>query len=285
VVPSGEPKGSSVNNPKAKAAAVYNAAADYFDDPALAFWERFGEGTVDRLGLRTGASVLDVCAGSGASAIPAALRVGSGGQVVAVDLAEGLVALGVEKARRLGLGNVEFLTKDLESLTHPAESFDAVVIVFGIFFLPDWHAALALLWRMVKPGGQLAVTTWGPGVFEPGSSVFWDEVATIRPGLHRAYNPWDELTDPHAVRELLTRAGAEQVLVEEVSSTHPLRSPEDFWAIVLGTGYRATYDAMTQDEQRDLQRRVVAELTRLEVTKVQTDVIYAIARKPDRQAR
>jgi SAM-dependent methyltransferase len=266
------------------AAATYNAAADHFDDPALAFWERFGEGTVDRLDLRTGASVLDVCAGSGASAIPAARRVGSTGQVVAVDLAENLLALGAEKARRLGLRNVEFRTQDLELIGDAAESFDAVVIVFGIFFLPDWHAALTHLWRMVKPEGQLALTTWGPGVFEPGSSVFWNEVTALRPELRRAYNPWDKLTDLHAVRELFTGAGAGPALVEEVTATHPLRSAEDLWTIVLGTGYRATVDAMTDEQRQLLHARVVQEVTRLKITEVQTNVIYAVARKPGNSA-
>lgn len=61
---------------KAKAATTYNAAADYYDDPALGFWDRFGQGTVDRLELHPGGLVLDLCAGTGASAMPAALRVG-----------------------------------------------------------------------------------------------------------------------------------------------------------------------------------------------------------------
>src|SRR6266513_738575 len=53
---------------KARAATAYNAAADYYDDPANSFWERFGRATVERLRLPLGAGVLDVCRGSGASA-------------------------------------------------------------------------------------------------------------------------------------------------------------------------------------------------------------------------
>ncbi len=49
---------------KAKAATTYNAAADYYDDPANSFWERFGRATVERLRLPLGARVLDVCCGT-----------------------------------------------------------------------------------------------------------------------------------------------------------------------------------------------------------------------------
>src|SRR5262245_32380297 len=48
----------------ARAQAAYHAAADHYDDPALAFWERFGRVTVTRLELPRGARVLDVCCGS-----------------------------------------------------------------------------------------------------------------------------------------------------------------------------------------------------------------------------
>jgi len=60
-----------------KAATTYNAAADFFDHPANTFWARFGRRTIEYLGLKAGDRVLDVCCGSGASAIPAAEMVGA----------------------------------------------------------------------------------------------------------------------------------------------------------------------------------------------------------------
>src|ERR1700683_4016517 len=144
--------GRTLHEAKLKAQNTYNAAADFFDDPALSFWDRFGSATIDRLNLPIGASVLDVCAGTGASALPAAVQVGPTGKVVAVDLAENLLALAEQKARRLELSNVEFRLSDVDALEYPPEYFDAVVCVFGIFFLPDMTLATERLWRMVTPG-------------------------------------------------------------------------------------------------------------------------------------
>jgi ubiquinone/menaquinone biosynthesis C-methylase UbiE len=269
-----------MDDPKSRAQSTYNAAADTFDAPALGFWDRFGRATVQRLDLPAGARVLDACAGSGASAIPAALRVGPTGQVVAVDLAERLLELAQLKATRLGLGNVQIRHGDIEALDYPPGWFDAVVIVFGIFFLPDMDAAARRLWEWVRPGGQLAVTTWGPRWCEPASSVFWQAVADVRPELHRAYNPWEGLTDPAAVTALLTRAGAIAVRVETDVAVHPLRRPEDFWTIVLGSGYRATHDAMTPTEQATVRAATVAALEDRHVTAIETNVIFATATKP-----
>src|SRR6476660_6556936 len=68
---------NTINEPsKLKAEVTYNAAADHFDDGPLAFWDRYGRRTVERLSLSPGSLVLDVGCGSGASAIPAAIKVG-----------------------------------------------------------------------------------------------------------------------------------------------------------------------------------------------------------------
>jgi ubiquinone/menaquinone biosynthesis C-methylase UbiE len=163
-----------VNDPaKLKAEATYNAAADHFDDGPLAFWDRYGRLTVERLSLAPGSSVLDVGCGSGASAIPAAINVGPHGQVIGIDLAERLLAIARSKSVAQNLHNVEFQRADMTALGYPDASFDAVISVFSIFFVTDIVAELRELWRVLRPGGKLAITTWGPRMFEPGSEAFW----------------------------------------------------------------------------------------------------------------
>lgn len=268
-----------MDDAKRRAQETYNAAAESFDEPALSFWDRFGRATVDRLDLKPGAIVLDACAGSGASAIPAAERVGPSGKVVAVDLADNLLALAGAKAERLGITNLETRHGDIERFDYPPGVFDAVIIVFGVFFLPDMAAGTAALWRLVGPGGQLAVTTWGPRLWEPANSEFWDAVDQVRPDLTLAYHPWDALTEPDAVGALLAGAGAEQVRAEAVAGTHTLHSPEDFWTIVRGSGLRATYDAMTLDEREVVRATCLAAIADRHLTTIETNVVYASATK------
>ena len=131
---------------KLKAATTYNAAADYFDDNTLSFWNKYGIATVDRLELSKGMKILDVACGSGASALPAAKAVGSNGSVIAVDLAENLLSLGRAKATTLGLQNLQFVYGDMTDPGYADESFDAVICVFGIFFVPDMEGLLKELW-------------------------------------------------------------------------------------------------------------------------------------------
>ena len=95
----------------------------------------------------------------------------------------------------------------MTALGFPDRHFDGVVCVFGIFFVPDMEKQVAELWRMVRPGGQLAVTTWGPGIFSPAYEIWLDAVRRVRPDLYSAFNPWDRITTPDAVGELFADAG------------------------------------------------------------------------------
>jgi len=262
---------------KAKAAAAYNAAADCFDHPVGSFWHRFGRRTVERLGLRPGESVLDVCCGSGGSALPAAEAVGPEGKVIAVDLAERLVALGEAKARTKGLGNIEFKTGDMLTLGYNDASFDTVICVFGIFFVPDMAAAAKELWRMVKPKGRLAVTTWGPELFEPANAAFWQAIGEERPDLSRGFNPWERISTPAGLRAMLGEAGIFDVEIVAEAGSHPIASPEDWWLIAMGSGYRGTLaqlDARTFDCVRE---KNLARLMQCDA--IAANVVYSVAAK------
>jgi ubiquinone/menaquinone biosynthesis C-methylase UbiE len=264
---------------KAKAAAAYNAAADRYDDRANSFWERFGQATVERLRLERGSRVLDVCCGSGASALPAARIIGPEGSVLGIDLAEKLLERARAKAAERGLENTEFRLGDMLALRLPADHFDAVVCVFGIFFVPDMAAAVRALWYVLRPGGKLAITTWGPGFLEPATTAFWNAVREARPDLHKGFNPWDRISEPAAVRALLEEGGAEHIEVVAEPGTHPIASPEAWWSAVLGSGYRGTLEQMNSGDRERVRAANLRYIADSGIRSVQANVVYAVASK------
>jgi ubiquinone/menaquinone biosynthesis C-methylase UbiE len=263
-----------------RVARTYGAAADHYGLPSLSFWDRFGAATVSRLPLAAGASVLDLCCGAGASAIRAAHAVGPAGAVLGIDLAAPLLELARDRANREGLANIEFRHGDAIATGLPDGGFDAVVCVFGVFFAPDMAAFVAEMWRLVRRGGVLAVTTWGPGLFEPASSQFWECVREIEPSLYKAFNPWDEITTPEALASLFTRAGVPDPAVVDAQAQHPLDSPDRFWEVVLGSGYRATVDALSPEQRDRMQGRLLSELRSQRITVLRTDVVFGTAERP-----
>lgn len=270
---------STLEDAKRTATTTYNAASDYFDHPANTFWDRFGRRTVERLRLAPGARVLDVCCGSGASAIPAAEIVGPGGSVVGVDLAENLLQLARSKAQQRGLANVEFRSGDMTALSFEDDSFDAVICVFGIFFVPDMHVALHELKRVLRTGGTLAITTWGPRLFEPANSAFWNSIRDVRPDLHKGFNPWDRISEVEDVRSLLEAAGFTESEVVAEHGSQPVNSPEDWWSMILGSGYRGTVEQLSAEDRARVQLANYDFIQRASVRSVETNVIYGIALK------
>jgi ubiquinone/menaquinone biosynthesis C-methylase UbiE len=267
-------------SPQGRAAATYNAAADSYDDPANAFWARFGRRTIERLALRPGNRVVDVCCGSGASALPAARQVGPGGAVLGIDLSDRLLELARAKAGDEGLCNVEFRAGDMLDLDFHAQ-FDAVVCVFGVFFVPDMAAAVRALWQAVRPGGKLAITTWGPRFFEPGTTAFWNSVREVRPDLYKGFNPWDRITDPAAVLDLLREGGIEHADAIAEAGEHPIPTPEAWWAAVMGSGYRGTFEQLDTEGRERVRLANLAYIRAAGIGAVEANVIYAVAKKAD----
>jgi ubiquinone/menaquinone biosynthesis C-methylase UbiE len=263
-----------------RAARTYSAAADHYLLPALGFWDRFGAETVARLALAPGEAALDLCCGAGASAIPAARAVGPAGTVLGVDLAAPLLAAGRARADAERLRNIELRQADARSTGLPSGAFDAVTCVFGVFFASDMERFTAEMWRLVRPGGRLALTTWGPGLFEPANDAFWKAVRELEPGLYKAFNPWDEITTPAALTGLFVRSGTAPPAVEAVEGEHRLSEPDDFWDVVLGSGYRATVDALAPGQREELRTRLVDRLRELDVRTLRTDVVYGVAQRP-----
>jgi ubiquinone/menaquinone biosynthesis C-methylase UbiE len=271
---------STFDEAQARAAATYNAAADSYDGAANSFWDRFGRTTVERFDLQPGARVLDVCCGSGASALPAAEAVGPEGSVLGVDLAERLLEIARRKASARGLRNIEFRIGDMLDLRLADSGFDAVVCVFGIFFVPDMAAAARELWKAVRPGGRLAVTTWGPRFFEPANTAFWNAVREVAPDLHKGFNPWDRIGDPAALRQLLAQAGIVNAEVVAVAGEHPIASPEAWWSAVLGSGYRGTYEKLDAKGREQVRAANFAFIRDAGIRSVEANVVYAVATKP-----
>ena len=274
---------TAVTAARRKAQRTYDMAADCYDERPLGFWKRTGRATADRLRLQPGARVLDVGCGAGASALPAAAAVGPAGRVIGVDLSEKLLGIARRRAAEGGLIQAEFRRGDMTVTGFADGSFDAVISVFSVFFVPNMKGFVAELWRLVKPGGTLAVTTWGTGFVAPVYERFNDAVRRERPDLVSAFNPWDRITTPGAVATLFADAGIPRrhIAILAQDARQPLEDPEDWWTIVLGSGLRWTAEALGPDAAARVRADNVDWIRDNGVDSVAVNAIYATARKPE----
>jgi ubiquinone/menaquinone biosynthesis C-methylase UbiE len=108
--------------------------------------------------LAPGMRVLDIASGTGLAAEAAAEAVGPTGHVTAADISPAML----DRAReRLGaLPNVSFAVEDGQSLTFPAEGFDAVLCNMGLMYFPNPVRGLSEFRRVLRPGGRAAVSVF-----------------------------------------------------------------------------------------------------------------------------
>jgi ubiquinone/menaquinone biosynthesis C-methylase UbiE len=133
------------------------------DYPAVAteIIPALGPVLVEASGIGPGSRVLDVAAGSGNVAIPAAR---AGAQVIASDLTPELLEEGERQAAAAGV-TVEWRTADAESLPFAENTFDAVLSCVGVMFAPHHQASADELVRVCRSGGTLGLISWTPEGF------------------------------------------------------------------------------------------------------------------------
>ena len=144
---------------KAKHRALW-ASGDY---PAVAaeLIGEFGPEIVRACGVQAGDRVLDIAAGSGNAAIPAAE---AGAIVTASDLTPELFEAGRRTAAARGV-ELEWVEADAEALPFADDSYDVVMSTVGVMFAPHHQAAADELIRVCRPGGTIGLINWTPQGF------------------------------------------------------------------------------------------------------------------------
>lgn len=228
-------------------------ATEYAED-RLGIFERFGGRLLELLRPTPGSKLLDVGSGSGAVALQANAWVGPEGKVTGSDVAVAMVLLAQQAAKEQGITGITFCRMDAERLDFPDASFDTVTCGFSLFQFPDMSRALAEMWRVLRPGGRVGLSNWGPRFFSP--------VASLQRDLFREFGLRPLLTNPialppDALQTLLRNAAFTAVeLIEETDEVW-FENPEEVWAFNLDMGPFPVMlqQQLTASQRRELERR------------------------------
>ncbi len=167
----------------ARVARLFDELATDYDRSGVDFFAPIATRLVELLEVRPGERALDLGCGRGAVTLPLATAVG-GGQVTALDISPAMVSL----TRDAAPPNVEVACQDASAPDLPERSYDVVASSLVLFFLPEPTDALARWLQLVRPGGRIGISTFGPQ----------DEVWTAVDDLFLPYLP-PGMLDPRTV--------------------------------------------------------------------------------------
>jgi SAM-dependent methyltransferase len=238
-------------------------------DSAAAGWrrwwssfERSAQHVSDRLielaAVRPGATVIDLATGIGEPAVTAARRVGPSGRVVALDQSPGMLAMARERARELGLGNVDFREGDLEAFAVGERSFDAALCRWGLMFVPDLDAAVRAVRRTLKPGARFATAVWAApervAMIALGADAM-RRLAGLPPRQPDALDPF-RLADISILTRALEGAGFSEVRSEPLEVVFEFASVDQFmqFRYDVSAPLRATLSRCTPEVRAQIER-------------------------------
>ncbi len=158
----------------AKVAGVFHSVAQKYDvmnDVMSAglhrLWKAF---TIARAGVRPGYKVLDIAGGTGDLARSFTKSAGQTGEVWLTDINESMLTVGRDRLINDGL-LVPVALADAEKLPFPSDYFNVVTVAFGLRNMTHKEAALAEMYRVVKPGGKVMVLEFSK-VWEPLKPIY-----------------------------------------------------------------------------------------------------------------
>lgn len=223
-------------------------------------YQKLSDKLVDLAGVKPGSKVLDVATGIGEPAVTAARRVEPNGKVLATDISPEMLAIGRERAEKLGLQHtIEFRESDAESLKLPDKSFDAVLCRMGLMFLPNLPGALRIFYDGLVPGGKIAAAV----------TPSLDKVPVVNLAFLTVLNklnlpqpspdtPPFHLSDPLALQNALIKAEFQHVKTENMIVTLRFDSPDSFteYHKAISAPIHASLAGQTTEKQNEIWQAV-----------------------------
>lgn len=234
------------NDRKQMIKQAFDTVATGYDHPSLPWFPETASRMLKTLQPALGAKILDVCTGTGAVALEAAEQFAAC-RITGIDLSPGMLQQARQKAAQKKLSNVDFVEMDLDQLSFPPAHFDAATCSFGLFFLPDMQAALENIMSVVKPGGNIVISSFIEKAFEPFSDIFLQRYESF--GKEIPPLSWKRLATEENITALFNSAGISNIRFQHEPLGHAIKTDQQWWDVVWNAGYRGLLNQLTEEER------------------------------------
>jgi ubiquinone/menaquinone biosynthesis C-methylase UbiE len=221
----------------------------------------FAADLVERVRPRPGERVLDLACGTGIVARAVARALGGDSRITGLDISPLMLEVARQKASAEGF-EIEWREGDAQALPFDDASFDLVLCQEALQLVPDMQAAAREMWRVLAPGGRIAVSAWTTLERNPFDKVVAD--AFTRHAGAPVIDVAFALGDPAVFSRLFADAGFEDIDIQTHSVAGRFPSPDEYVELMVVSAVAAipAISDMDETEQQRLADAIQADVRR-----------------------
>ena len=259
---------------------VFNTVCEQYGRNNLRFFENAASHLPGLLNLTGDERVLDVATGTGLASTLLASHLPEG-EVIGIDLSEGMLAQAQQRAEAMGVSNLDLRQMDMTHMDLPEAHFDVINSSFGVFFVEEMEPLVQHIAGKLKPGGRFVTTHFADGSMQPMSDLIFERLQ--RYGIEMPPLSWARLASEEQNRELYESAGLTNIRHVRNQAGYHFDDAEGWWDVVWWAGYRGFVSQVAEERFEQFKREHLDEVNALagdDGIWFNVEVIHTI-RRPD----
>jgi ubiquinone/menaquinone biosynthesis C-methylase UbiE len=205
----------------------WEMVAEGYAETTMKLFRAYTEKALELANISEKSAILDVACGPGTLPLVAASRIKS---VHAIDFSESMINVFKDTVKTKGLKNIKIHCGDGQELPFPDEIFDAAFSMFGLMFFPNRTKGYSEIYRTLKPGGKVQISSWAPISDSPAMQAMFGALKAMKPEIPEPQTDIESLENPDFFKTELQNAGFKQVEIHPVSGEIPINDLQEFWS-------------------------------------------------------
>lgn len=204
----------------------WETVAQGYAETTMKLFRSYAEKALEVANISNESAILDVACGPGTLPL---LAVGKVKSIHAIDFSETMIRLFKETVKTESLENIEIYCGDGQALPFSNEMFDVAFSMFGLMFFPNRNKGYSEIYRSLKPGGKIVISSWAPVSVSPVMQTMFGALKAMKPEIPEPQTDIESLENPEFFKTELQDAGFKQVEIIPVEGEYPINNLEEFW--------------------------------------------------------